>query len=149
MEQQGDAGIGGCVHRAALNDHKGPVVSRSELPTISSDKSKENMFYGFGFPFFALDTWKTLLPKLSYRAEIPFCFCLGGVWGLRQKAPNRREDPRMSAPWRVSFGDASESYIELHSVQGRGCLWVDREVVPASLTGEAHASTCLSLLRPL
>jgi hypothetical protein len=69
-------------NKAALNDHKASVVSHSEeSPSVSSDRSNENMLYGFGF-FLSLRAQKALFSELSSKAGSPFYFRMGEVWGL-------------------------------------------------------------------
>lgn len=109
-------------NKAALKDHKGPVVSHSESHRLSAATSPMIICSMALVPLFPLDEWKTLVPTLSCRAEGPFCFQLGGGGGMqrgrvRQRAPNRREHPRMPAAWRQSIRrDTLESYRELPSI---------------------------------
>lgn len=68
-------------NKAALKDHKGPVVSHSESHRLSAATSPMIICSMALVPLFPLDEWKTLVPTLSCRAEGPFCFQLGGGGG--------------------------------------------------------------------
>ena len=97
------------LNKAALNEHKGPVVSHSERHQVSTvtrpTKTRSRLWFSFLFPSCIKNpsTQATLGQEALFVSE-------GGILEVNQEAPNRRECSRKSATWRVSYRHTLESY---------------------------------------